>query len=908
MAWQLIYTSAPRLLEAGRTGFGTVARHRAVSGMLASSIERFSQFARLPGHDPRRVVYTHRLLTVAGGNYHVFSCLQDAGSDYTGRTNHLAQHVIAEAREVRVLLASGLTPADVLLAIPWRSGWTDAPRFLDPGEEIDLTRFQPATSNAWAACTGNKAYSRLLCGPQAGKGCYLIPPAGVSILELFRESLLETPQNGWQTSFTTSLEPNDDVGDFRWIGLPSTSPLRSQAEVSNRLLLDLNQPGKLPDPPEPPAKPVPATAEAETAPASSEAPVPVRSPSKVSLAQHPVRSQSSPTPAANMGSWSPESRNKPPKKSRKGLVLTLVFVALAVASTTGFFLWQHITETKARHAFESEIERVWNENGLALRETRKALADERDVEIGKGNLRSLEDYIKVARKVLKKESSEDQLRGPENTANWTDFEQLQDAFKDWMDIDKTGPTTAGATAGELLRSYNEWLIKRQKCWKNLSEHIKKIGPLPDVDSSRLGAFATAAIAVLREHPPTEASEWKQLNDHLKEKTISVWLQMWSDLHGGDKQKVAENAKKDSSLPLWMNTEAQKVLDSIQKEMSQAEKKKKEAMEAEAKRIADETRSKTQDADSSDSKHPIYIFPSVSDAIKKANGLPIEAGMQIYVGAFADKHTVVGEKAAETAGQLKKWIEVDGKYVESYRSPPRAVKFEMKGAITDLSADVGEGLRLVARRKDQLSVLFEIRILSPISASKQVLTSSVQVKSLKKNDDILLQGLGAILTRFHWTETSSNGYRLRRDGALAEQKVFDITYDSSSGEWLVKAPASPAAAQPQTTLQVVSNDIDSQISAKAQEVQKWEEKVNRKPKEQGADDSLKKAQDELQKLKNTKAGKSSTPSNEAAPPPKNTPPPFTLQQGNYTLLKGTVEVCTLVLTSAAPTSRTNSIKP
>jgi len=30
MAWQLIYTSAPRLLEAGRSGFGTVARHRAI--------------------------------------------------------------------------------------------------------------------------------------------------------------------------------------------------------------------------------------------------------------------------------------------------------------------------------------------------------------------------------------------------------------------------------------------------------------------------------------------------------------------------------------------------------------------------------------------------------------------------------------------------------------------------------------------------------------------------------------------------------------------------------------------------------------------------------------------------------------------------------------------------------------
>lgn len=901
MAWQLIYTSAPRLLEAGRTGFGTVARHRAVSGMLASSIERFSQFARLPGHDPRRVIYSHRLLTVAGGNYHVFSCLQDAGSDYTGRTNHLAQHVIAEAREIRALSTSGLTPADILLAIPWRSGWTDAPRFLDPGEEIDLSIFQPAVSNAWAACTGNKAYARLLCGSQAGKDCYLIPPPGVPLLELFRESLVEAPQNGWQTSFTTSLEPNDDVGDFRWIGLPANSPLRPQAEISNRLLLDLNQPAKLPAPPESPAKAVPATPAPEAAPASCEMPVPIRPPGKVSLGQHPVKAQSAPVRETTMGSWSPESRNKPPQKSRKVLALALVFVALAVASTTGFFLWQHITETKARQAFESEIERIWSENGLALRETRKALADERDVEIGKGNLRSLEDYFSGVRKVLNKQSSEAELKQPENTAR-PDFEQLQAAFDKWMKIEREGPTTAGASVGELLRSYNRWMTERQECWKALSEHIK-IAPLPDVDFSKPGEFTTAAIAVLRKDPPTDASEWKQLNDRLKEKTISAWLQMWNDLHGGDKQKVAENAKKDSSLPLWMKTEAQKVLDSIQKAIDQANKRSKEAMDAEAKRIADETRAKTDDADSLVSKHPIYVFRSVDDAIAKSDKLPIEAEMQIYVGAFADKHTMIGGKTAETAGELKKWLEVDGKYVEGYQSTG-AIKFGQTGKITALSASAGEGIRLVARRKDQLRVLFEIRVLSTRSGSKPVLNSPVQVKLLKKGGDILLQGLSALLARINWKESDSNRYQLRRDGALAEQKVFNVDYDSKSDDWLVKD--TQVAAQPQPTLQVVSTDIDSQIRAKEQEVKEWEEKVNRKA--QGADDGLKRAQEELQKLKNNKAGKSSSPPSEATPPPKNTLPPFSLQQGNYTLLKGTVEVCTIVLTSDAPASRTNSVKP
>ncbi|MCA1964412.1 MAG: hypothetical protein LDL31_10745, partial [Prosthecobacter sp.] len=127
MASQLIYTSAPRLLEAGRTGFGTVARHRAVSGLLVASIERVSQFGRGPGQNPRRVVLSHRILHAGAGSYHVFSCIRDAGSDYTGRTNHLAHHLIADAREARAAAEVGLTPANILQQMRWRSTWTEPP-------------------------------------------------------------------------------------------------------------------------------------------------------------------------------------------------------------------------------------------------------------------------------------------------------------------------------------------------------------------------------------------------------------------------------------------------------------------------------------------------------------------------------------------------------------------------------------------------------------------------------------------------------------------------------------------------------------------------------------------------------------------------------------------------------------
>src|SRR6187455_2661668 len=141
MAWQLIYTSAPRLLEAGRSGFGTVARHRQIGPLLVSACERASQFARSPGLDAGRLVLSHRIVVAGGERFHVLSCIRDAGSDHTRRTNHLAHHLIVEEREIAHLRAPPPSPGDILLAMPWISSWNQAPRWFDAADKIDLARF-----------------------------------------------------------------------------------------------------------------------------------------------------------------------------------------------------------------------------------------------------------------------------------------------------------------------------------------------------------------------------------------------------------------------------------------------------------------------------------------------------------------------------------------------------------------------------------------------------------------------------------------------------------------------------------------------------------------------------------------------------------------------------------------------
>jgi hypothetical protein len=252
MGWQLIYTSASRLLEAGRSGFGTVARHREIPPLLAAAIERTSQFNRGPGLDESRIIYSHRHVTVSGSRYSVLSRIRSAGSDYTGRTNHIAHHLIFEAREIAAQGRESASPVDVMLSAPWLDRWEEQPRYLGVADELPLAGFNhrmelPAQS--WDNLTGNSRSAALLATADAIRGAYLVwknldDQQPEWPLYLFGESLLLLPDRRWSISFTSNLQPSDEAADFQWRCLSSGSPLRSQAEQSGRPLFDLN--GTLP--------------------------------------------------------------------------------------------------------------------------------------------------------------------------------------------------------------------------------------------------------------------------------------------------------------------------------------------------------------------------------------------------------------------------------------------------------------------------------------------------------------------------------------------------------------------------------------------------------------------------------------------------------------------------------------
>lgn len=785
MASQLIYTSAPRLLEAGRTGFGTVARHRSVSGLLASAVERFSQFARLPGHDPKRVVHSHRLVTVGASTFHVLSCLRDAGSDYTGRTNHIAHHLIADEREVRALAAEGISPADVLLAMPWRETWTEAARFLEPADEVDLADLRAGSSRTWEAATGDQNNARLPWLPGARKGCYVIAPDGVPMLALFQEALHEKIQQAWQVTFTTSLEPNDDVADFRWIGVTASSPLRVQLENSVRQVFDLEVPGSLPAPPEeevaampvvpprpagalPPPPPVLASPAKETLPAPH-----LRTRGGVvpppSLAELPP-----PSPAGvageMLGGWSPEPRSRRGGKSRMPLVLgALVLLLLAAGAGLVFFKLQQDRENQeGGNQLAAQIETLLERHALNLPKTEDSLVAraQNSDEAGRGELKKV--LAAYAAEFQKIDASLADPGIPYAPTSSPDVNHQDDLVGLWKVVGEWTKTSAATMAerwevkskpAEMSHDVESWLKQRAELWKQCADFFKPSRPEPDA-KPEWQIFLAKAKEILggETRPAGTPQEWRdhmtRIENGLGRKPladVSAWLDAWTRLAKAEGGKSADRAAESKAiagrpgLPAWL------------KAMADAQGKKSEAEVVVVKEKMPErgppvglVLEPAVDVNSAAASHPIYITFVPAD----------EKETTLRVSLLEDnpKPTLSFGGTAPDFASLEKWTFFDTSY-KLKRMNVADGEIKINGAEMSLPMRVN-ATRLVARTEDEKKVLFEARLIASNSPLAPLLKFT-EVPEFKVSDTNAVQYLdiGRLIQRLQFIKAPNVEYRL-----------------------------------------------------------------------------------------------------------------------------------------------------
>ncbi len=790
MASQLIYTSAPRLLEAGRTGFGTVARHRAVSGLLVAAVERVSQFAHLSGLSPRRVVLSHRLIQAGATSYHLLSCIRDAGSDYTGRTNHLAHHLIMDAREAQLAAEAGITPADVLRQMRWRSSWSESPRFFEPAEEISLSSFRPsitAVSRAihaptWQRLTGNAEYALL---PAQATRCLLLLPGEDSTLDLFHESLLTMEgRAAWQVSFSTHLEPTDDLAELRWIALNRTSSQRQQVEGAACVIFDLTAPQSLPAPKPQVIKASPV--------ASSVASVNV--PTARAQPAHAIAS--SPLPSLFEEPTTPKPRSPWP--------LVAGALLIAAAGVGAFVLLPKLPSVRSSPAqsaisIAKTVDDLWQRHQLILPTTKNWLKAQASEALLDSHAEALNQLAAALREPLRPLD----IPRPESTQD--EFMDMILHFSNWQRRIQQTLRDSAWSGDDPHEIQSRLLIAESQLrgdWSKFALALSAKPQMPNLLPEEINRQVLKRLSQSTAPRQGTPAQWLELLDRTKtEKSANLgWIHYWeiaakepAKLSADNREKLKEVAKFADS-PVWFR-------ELIQKQLAAALTTTAPLPANEPGPTAPAAK-KTEEviiaADGPASLHPRYIIVEsqilpLAKAFEAMPILPIEADMQIFIGQAG---------APESQLVLWKQLGASGVYRRSFNDS-NTLEFRQHRLIKLPSE--ATATRLIARSASGAQVLFEIVVLPKPAPLVDVWPASADF-TFQSRQEGARSVLDAAASRWLQTMVVPGGAPLRL------QHVDDVTHRfrlRNEGHQVI-AEADTAAAISQEANKTKLNALDVEM--------------------------------------------------------------------------------------------------
>lgn len=269
MSFQLIHTSSLHLLDSQVSGYGTVARSEKLPRALCNKLTALSIY-REPRMRPATVgpQFSYHIIDHAGAAWHVLTCTQQAGADYSGRGCHIAHHLVLEQREITALLESKSrpTPAGITLALLkngfWKNQWKGEPGFITDEPMLKAGDLPDASSQpVWKQLTGHKSNARAFyTAPFNRESLVEVSPGTPShlILSLLHESDWLTQTLGWGKTYTTEADDNDSFCETLRMVCAEDSPLVQKASRTGHPVLKISMGMELPMPPEP-AAPAPQT-------------------------------------------------------------------------------------------------------------------------------------------------------------------------------------------------------------------------------------------------------------------------------------------------------------------------------------------------------------------------------------------------------------------------------------------------------------------------------------------------------------------------------------------------------------------------------------------------------------------------------------------------------------------------
>jgi len=257
MSFQLIYTSAAHLLDSDASGYGIVARSPSLPRNLLNKLIELSEYKEPADAGIVGPQYSYRALDCSGTLFHVLSCVQDAGADYTRRRCHIAHHLALTYDEVQALRrnVSRPTPAGVALALKraafWLPCWEGEPRYIESEPRLTAASLPDAATQAtWKAMTGHKSNARAFFTPPYDRACLIVAPRNTrseDLLLLINESDWLSAARGWGRTFTTYGVQGDSFSETQRICVAVGSDLEQRTAFKNKPILRIGPALALPD-------------------------------------------------------------------------------------------------------------------------------------------------------------------------------------------------------------------------------------------------------------------------------------------------------------------------------------------------------------------------------------------------------------------------------------------------------------------------------------------------------------------------------------------------------------------------------------------------------------------------------------------------------------------------------------
>ena len=245
MAQELIYTSFPKGVKPGVSGFCTVAVSPNMAPNLISRLEGLSGYRHLfmpgtPEADLNPPNWSHVVINVGNTELHVIYRVADAGLDYTGRSNKLAHFIVLDKNDQAPCGPAAMltTPGLIDLTFDQQVGTRAFTR------QIPRQLVSPRPCLAWRQAAGDPGWAGELAQTAwTGKYACIVYKPGMNVLALIQEAMALLPlERRWKTTFSTYYSKLPTGIDCQWRCVAAGTPEAAQAiaEVGSGLVIDLS--------------------------------------------------------------------------------------------------------------------------------------------------------------------------------------------------------------------------------------------------------------------------------------------------------------------------------------------------------------------------------------------------------------------------------------------------------------------------------------------------------------------------------------------------------------------------------------------------------------------------------------------------------------------------------------------